>query len=265
MPVLQLGRMTRLLAALLLLVAACPGIAFGYGLAELSPPDLCRAAIAASERQWSIPDRLLAAIGIVESGKRDTTGQMAPWPWTINAEGVGQWFNSKADAIAAVRALQARGVRSIDVGCLQINLMHHPDAFASLEQAFDPVANAVYAGRFLTQLRQQTGTWPKAAAGYHSLTPEIGADYERKVMAIWQHQPGAMFASAGAAPVMTGTSWGGGGMVLPPMRTQLYGSGGGRIIPLSPLGSPMGGGMTQGRSLASYRAAPTRLAMIMPR
>ena len=75
-----------------------------------------------------------------------------PWPWTVNAEGQGAFYDTKAEAVAAVRAMQARGVRSIDVGCGQINLMHHPDAFASLEQAFDPQANAAYAARFLKEL-----------------------------------------------------------------------------------------------------------------
>ncbi len=69
----------------------------------------------------------------------------------------------RPQAVAAVRAMQARGIQSIDVGCGQINLMHHPDAFASLEQAFDPQANAVYAARFLKELFAQTGDWNKAA------------------------------------------------------------------------------------------------------
>ena len=38
---------------------------------------------------------------------------------------------SKADAIRAVQALQSRGViASIDVGCMQVNLVHHRQAFA---------------------------------------------------------------------------------------------------------------------------------------
>ena len=45
---------------------------------------------------------------------------------------------TRQQAVAAVQALQARGVRSIDVGCLQVNLMYHPIAFASLDDAFDP-------------------------------------------------------------------------------------------------------------------------------
>ena len=91
-----------------------------------------------------------------------------------------RFYETKADAVAAVRAMQARGVQSIDVGCGQINLMHHPDAFASLEQAFDPQANAAYAARFLKELFAQTGDWSKAAAMYHSATPELGADYQQK-------------------------------------------------------------------------------------
>ena len=52
-----------------------------------------------------------------------------------------------------MRAVQAQGVRSIDIGCMQVNLMHHPNAFATLDAAFDPLANALYAARFLTELR----------------------------------------------------------------------------------------------------------------
>ena len=118
-------------------------------------------------------------------GATAASGEWHPWPWTINAEGQGAFFESKAEAIAAVRALQARGVRSIDIGCMQVNLMHHPDAFATLEQAFDPRANVAYAARFLTSLFGQAGTWPRAAALYHSATPELGAEYQRRMLAVW--------------------------------------------------------------------------------
>src|SRR3546814_15246449 len=70
------------------------------------------------------------------------------------AEGRGRFLPSKAAAIEEVRRLQARGIRNIDVGCLQVNLHYHPDAFASLETAFDPEANAAYAADFLVRLRE---------------------------------------------------------------------------------------------------------------
>ena len=147
---------------------------------------LCTDAIAPIERAAQLPPQLLHTIAIVESGRRDPqTGRVAPWPWTINAEGTGSFYESRDQAVAAVMALQARGVRSIDVGCMQINLMHHPLAFSSLEQAFDPAANVTYAARFLKQLFAETSAWPKAAGAYHSRTSELGADYQDKVMALW--------------------------------------------------------------------------------
>jgi len=51
------------------------------------------------------------------------------WPWTINAQGKGQFFKTKAEAVKAIKNLQAQGVKSIDVGCMQINLSYHGKAF----------------------------------------------------------------------------------------------------------------------------------------
>ena len=153
----------------------------------VGPPQLCLTAISAAERAQRTPARLLAAIARVESGRPDARGTVQPWPWTINAEGSGHFFDSKEEAIAAVEALQARGVRSIDVGCMQVNLMHHPHAFASLDEAFDPAVNAAYGARFLSALHHDLNTWPAATAAYHSQTEKLGTDYARKVMVAWGH------------------------------------------------------------------------------
>jgi soluble lytic murein transglycosylase-like protein len=78
-------------------------------------------------------------------------------------------------------------VRSIDVGCLQVNLMYHPEAFASLEAAFDPRGNANYAARFLNSLYGGSKDWASAIAAYHSETPALGDAYRVLVMARWQN------------------------------------------------------------------------------
>ncbi|MFT8247085.1 lytic transglycosylase domain-containing protein [Roseomonas sp. BN140053] len=156
--------------------------------ASTAVPDgsACLAAISAVERASRLPPDLMRAIGILESGRLDAaTRRVAPWPWTINVAGTGHFFETKAAAIAAVDAARSAGVQSIDVGCMQINLLHHPAAFASLDLAFDPVANVTYAARFLTQLFQQTSNWHRAAAAYHSSTPEIGEPYGERVAALW--------------------------------------------------------------------------------
>ena len=148
------------LAAALVLLA---GAARAGGTAQ---PGACGAAIAVSERVEHLPPQVLGAIGIVESGRPDPrTGAVAPWPWTINVAGVGHVFDTAADAIAAVQAAQATGIRSIDVGCMQVNLFHHPDAFASLEEAFDPASNVRYAAGFLVRLHAQAGDGASGSAG----------------------------------------------------------------------------------------------------
>lgn len=157
-----------------------------------SDSEQCLRAIASAEHTLKTPDHLLSAIALVESGRPDpATRTVRPWPWTINAEGNSRYFGSKAEAVAAVQALQARGVRSIDVGCMQINLLHHPSAFASLDEAFDPDANATYAAHFLLSLYHDLGAWPRATAAYHSQTDALGTDYARRVMMAWGH-PGLM-------------------------------------------------------------------------
>ena len=100
-------------------------------------PSVCEEVGTAAERENGIPPGLLLAIGRVESGRWDAgRGRVTPWPWTINAAGKGQWFETREDAIRTVNALREAGTRSIDVGCFQVNLFYHPKAFADLDQAF---------------------------------------------------------------------------------------------------------------------------------
>lgn len=204
----------------------------------------CEAAGAAAERRHEVPEGLLRAIGRVESGRRDpASGQVAAWPWTINAEGRGRVFDSAADALAAAEALRRGGTGSIDVGCYQVNLLHHPGAFASLEEGFDPERNADYAARFLKALRGRTGSWDDAVAAYHSASPERGVPYRDRVLAAWQRGGGApaLPAAAAVTPVLRVVSWsapaGGGAMRVwsPSAPGQ-----GASVIAISPGRAPRG-------------------------
>lgn len=178
--------MRALFACLLaLLVASAAGAA-----TRPSPFALCERAAARAETARGLPGGLLPALAQVESGRPDAAGVVRPWPWTIDVDGQGQFFASKEEAVAAVRALQAGGVRSIDVGCLQVNLLHHPSAFVTLEAAFDPAANALYAARFLSDLHARDNDWAHAIAAYHSETQRLGSAYRERVLAIW-HPDGA--------------------------------------------------------------------------
>jgi len=138
------------------------------------------------EREYGIPTHLLSAIASTESGRFHQGLRIAiPWPWTINANGKGYYFNSKSEAIAAARNFRAHGIKSMDVGCMQVNLMHHPEAFASLEQAFEPQNNIAYAASFLRNLYEEDKSWKNAASSYHSKTPKLGREYVGNVYDNW--------------------------------------------------------------------------------
>lgn len=147
---------------------------------------LCTRHLQRYEREHGIPAHLLSAIASTESGRyHEGLKIKLPWPWTINAEGKGYFFDTKEEAIAAANKLYARGVESMDVGCMQVNLHHHPEAFSSLSQAFEPENNVAYAASFLRNLYQDDGSWKKAAGDYHSKTPHLGSQYVGLVYNSW--------------------------------------------------------------------------------
>jgi hypothetical protein len=130
--------------------------------------------------------RPLLALGRIESGRWDPSrGRVTAWPWTINAAGKGSWFETKTAAARAAGALLEGGTKSIDVGCFQINLLWHPGAFASLDQAFDPDANARYAAGFLLSLYSRAGSWESAVEAYHSADPALAFAYRQQVFSSW--------------------------------------------------------------------------------
>lgn len=147
---------------------------------------LCTAGIAAAEARHGTPPGLTNAIAKAESGRPiPPLRGVQPWPWAINADGAAMYFQGKAAAVTWTRMALARGVRQVDVGCMQINLQAHPAAFRDLDQAFDPGANTDYGARFLRRLRDDAGgNWHEAVGWYHSRTPALAADYRARVAAI---------------------------------------------------------------------------------
>ncbi len=157
------------------------------GAARAEGPNACLDAIAGAERRaaW-LPPGLLASIALTESGYRPPgTRAFVPWPWTINSTAGSFYLDSKREAVAKVETLKRQGVTNIDVGCMQINLQYHPDAFRSLDDAFRPESNVGYAVRFLGTLQRSTPTLFDAVGRYHSATPGRSEAYARKVFARW--------------------------------------------------------------------------------
>lgn len=183
----------RLFAAVpFLLLAATAGAASAV---ETAPPQhpsaLCLAGVAAAEQTHGTPPGLLATIAKVESGRAGPGGGLAPWPWTIDADGRSLFFQTKDEAVAWVKGPEGQRAKYVDVGCMQIDLPMHPGAFRSVEEAFDPAANTAYAGRFLRDLHDGPagGNWYVATGMYHSRTPDLAATYREAVAAVAAGRP----------------------------------------------------------------------------
>ncbi|SNB53407.1 Transglycosylase SLT domain-containing protein [Arboricoccus pini] len=168
----------------IVLIVAVPWTRARADEAPLDIKDVCTAAILQAEKLENIPERLLLAVAMAESGRWDKAAKQSyAWPWTVTNGGAGSFFKSREEALQQVSNLQAAGQSNIDVGCMQVNLRAHPRAFPDLITAFDPVSNAQYAAHFLHALFQETGDWSKAVAYYHSRTPERGSAYRDRVYA----------------------------------------------------------------------------------
>lgn len=150
---------------------------------------VCELAALRVEATQKLPRALLASVALAESGRFvRSTGKTHSWPWTINAEGRAYYLPNKQAAVRKARELLDQGIRSMDIGCMQVNLRYHPKAFASLEDAFDPLTNMGYAALFLTRLSAQAGSWPKAIGRYHSESPALNRPYFAKVIRIWENE-----------------------------------------------------------------------------
>jgi hypothetical protein len=162
-------------------------VAFGLIMGSAGPADavqtrtleagqVCDAIAAHVSRESGVPLGVLQAITRTETGRR-REGRVQPWPWTVNMEGRGVWFDTPDEARAYVFEHFKRGARSFDVGCFQINYRWHGQHFASIEEMFEPLANGRYAARFLSELHAELGNWSAAAGAYHSRTPTFANRY----------------------------------------------------------------------------------------
>ena len=167
------GLFVRIVVAGLVLVSG------GTDLAARTQADICDRAAQHAARATDVPLHVLRAITRVETG-RSRAGRLEPWPWTVNMEGRGVWFESRKRALDYIDTHYRRGARSFDVGCFQINYRWHGDGFRSIDEMFDPQRNAIYAARFLETLYTEFGNWTRAVGAYHSRTELYAARYRDK-------------------------------------------------------------------------------------
>jgi len=132
--------------------------------------------ISVVERRNQIPAGLLAAIVSVESNFK---------AYAVNVDGKTVITNSRLEAIKAIHNALGQGISNIDVGLGQINYCWHKDHFRNIGEMINPKTNIEYAGKLLSSLFKQYGTWNKAISYYHSANHEYQGQYSKKVVVAW--------------------------------------------------------------------------------
>ncbi len=149
---------------------------------EIMESKKCSSMFSYFENRYNLPKDILHSISLQETRKPHSRHQIGVvWPWTINVEGKGFHFRTKKDAIRFVKNQLKEGKTSIDIGCMQINLKYHPDAFTSLDQAFSPRRNIAYAAQLLQSHYKRLRSWDKAVGQYHSSTHDRASNYQASV------------------------------------------------------------------------------------
>jgi len=123
----------------------------------------CEQQMARAARSYGIPLGILYAVGLTETGRRGVLQ-----PYALAAEGQTVFAKNLREAMVTFEAMRRRGLRLIDIGCMQINYHYHGDKFESVQAMFNPARNVDYAARFLKELKEREGSWTMAVARYNA-------------------------------------------------------------------------------------------------
>ncbi len=118
--------------------------------------------------QYQIPADVLYAVALTESGQTIDKGLFRPWPWTLNVAGKPQRFVSRNAACRELQHQLTQGIRSIDIGLMQINWRWNHTRLRSPCRALSPYTNLHHGAALLKAAYSVKQTWPAAVGYYHS-------------------------------------------------------------------------------------------------
>lgn len=131
-------------------------VAYGPVLAETggSPRAACLAAARQAERTHGLPEGLMVAVALSESGLH---------AHALNIRGRAHFPADRAAARALVAGAGGRGY----AGCVQISLGHARGS----DWPLDPVQATDWAGSLMARAHAETGSWTAAVARFHGGSP----------------------------------------------------------------------------------------------
>lgn len=131
--------------------------AFQMGAAQTSPRAACLAAARRAEQIHGLPNGLMVAIALSESGLH---------AHALNIGGRAYFPESPGEARAMLAAAPARA--SVMAGCVQVNARVHARL---TDWPLDAERSADWAGGILRRWYSETGSWTTALARWHGGSP----------------------------------------------------------------------------------------------
>lgn len=119
-------------------------------------------------REYQIPASILYAIALTESGLRLKRKAFRPWPWTLNVAGKPRRYKTRKAAHEALAYYLKQGIRSIDIGLMQVNWRYHHKKLGTPWQALDPYHNIRTGAHILRTEYKHIKQWNRAIGRYHS-------------------------------------------------------------------------------------------------
>ena len=112
---------------------------------------------------------LLYSVSISESGFAPTNKKVKqPWPWAVCSSQGSFFAASKKDAEIEVARLKKMGIKSVDVGLMQVNLLWHSNKINHKEM-FDPEINLRTGAKILKKaLDSASGDLVTGIGRYHN-------------------------------------------------------------------------------------------------
>ncbi len=134
-----------------------------------------------------IPPVILYAIALTESGKTLRSNKYRPWPWTLNVAGVPRRYSTRKAAWKGLLFYLQQGIKSIDIGIMQVNWKYQHKKLGTPWQALEPVNNTQTGARILSAEYKKTGLWKTAIGRYHSpgrkpVQQKRAENYARRVL-----------------------------------------------------------------------------------
>ncbi|MGR5347477.1 transglycosylase SLT domain-containing protein [Vibrio mediterranei] len=145
------------------IIAICMTLGSSFASAQCIPNFFKVAA-----RSVGVPVDVFYALAYQESATKMTTGQVKPWPYSMNYLGKTYVFADYKSLVHGASKLLSEGKEAFDVGYWQVNYKWNRERFSNIGHLAHPAINARVAGEIFRERYNQYGDWVKAAGRYHN-------------------------------------------------------------------------------------------------